>query len=270
MQGSKILMSWEGYFADEQEARNAEAKRGKKRTVTVGWIVRAAQTSVLFAPPTLFARQDPKWGSAKSVRNCPASIDFDHRHFVIPAPVDITLHFERQSNGQLTLKDADGDNSGVRKNGLSELIILHPQNEWRHPERPLIQMLSPYIFVADDPCYIVQTAPYLHYFREPRPGVQMGGRFPIHIWPRPVSWGFEWHDVTKPLTLKRGEPWFYVHFETENPSARIRLVEQEKTDELESYINSIADVSKFVNKTYSLFSEAQRLRPESLVRAKKD
>ena len=29
----------------------------------------------------------------------------------------------------------------------------------------------------------------------------MGGRFPVHIWPRPLSWGFEWHDVTKPLVL---------------------------------------------------------------------
>lgn len=262
-------MDWEEEFADGQGARNAE-RSGAKRTVTVGWLVRAQQTSVIFAPPKLFSRDDPKAGSAKSVQNCPAAIDFDRRHFVIPAPIDVKLHFSRQANGQLSLQDADGDQSAISQNGLQQLLKLHPQNEWRHPERPLIQFLSPYIFIADDPCYIVQTAPYLHYFSEPRPGVQMGGRFPIHIWPRPVSWGFEWHDVSRPLILKRGEPWFYVRFETENPSARVRLVEQEATPELEKYISDISDVSKFVSRTYSLFSEAQRLRPAQLVSAKKE
>lgn len=261
-------MGWGDLIADEHDAIDAETVRGKKRTVTVGWIVRATQASVLFGPPQPFSRNDPKYGSSKSVGHCPAAIDFDRRHFVIPSPLDLTVRFVRQPNGQLSLQDADGENSAVRPNNLRELLFMHPQNEWRHPDRPVIQMVSPYIFIADDPCYIVQTAPYLHYFSEQRPGVQMGGRFPIHIWPRPVSWGFEWHDVSKPLKLKRGEPWFYVRFETENPSAHVRLVEQDNTDELEKYIESIAGVSNYVNKTYSLFSEAQRIRPERLVKSR--
>lgn len=262
-------MDWGDGFSEAQDALQAE-RRGSGRTVTVGWVVRANQTSVLFAPPRPFERDDPKAASAKSVQFCPAAVDFDRRHYVISSPIDVELRFARRPNGQLSLEDAKGDQSGIRQNGLQELLILHPQKEWRHPERPLIQFLSPYIFIADEPCYIVQTAPYLHYFAEPRPGVQMGGRFPIHIWPRPVSWGFEWRDVNRPLVLKRGEPWFYVRFETENPSARVRLVEQEKTPELEKYIADIADVSKYVNQTYSLFSEAQRLRPAALVKAKKE
>lgn len=130
--------------------------------------------------------------------------------------------------------------------------MLHPQNEWRHPERPIIQI----------------TAPYLDYLPTPRPGVQMGGRFPIHIWPRPLSWGFEWHDINKPLVLKRGEPWFYVRFETENPAAHVRLVEQEMTGELTKYLDSIIDVSNYVNKTYSMFGEARRIRPAKLLKPK--
>lgn len=262
-------MEWDEEFADGLSAREAE-RAGAKRTVTVGWLVRAAQTSVLFAPPKPFSRDDPKAASSKSVQHCPAAIDFDRRHFIIPCPVDIELHFARQANGQLSLQDANGEQSGMRQHGLQELLIMHPQSEWRHPDRPLIQFLAPYIFIADDPCFVVQTAPYLHYFPEQRPGVQMGGRFPIHIWPRPVSWGFEWHDVSKPLKLKRGEPWFYVRFETENPSARVRLIEQEQTPELEKYITDISDVSKYVNRTYSLFSDARRLRPTTLVSAKKE
>lgn len=262
-------MAWDEYFAEAQEAYHAEHV-GKKRIVTVGWLIRATQTSVLFSPPTLFSRTDPKTTSSKSIHYCPAAVDFDRHHFVIPTPIDVELHFVRQANGQLTLQDAKGEQSGITQNGLQQLLKLHPQNEWRHPDRPLLQFLSPYIFIADEPCFVVQSAPYLHYFSEPRPGVQMGGRFPIHIWPRPVSWGFEWHDVSRPLKLKRGEPWFYVHFETQTPSARVRLVEQEQTPELEKYISDISDVSKFVSRTYSLFSQAQRIRPLRLVSEKKN
>jgi hypothetical protein len=260
-------MSWDDMFAEEAEGREAEA-RGKSRTVTVGWTVRFGSGEAIWAPPKPFGREDPKAASAKSVQVCPAAVDFDRRHFVVPCPVDLTLAFEKGANGQLTMVDADKQQSAMRPQGRANLLVLQPQEEWRRPDRPLIQMTAPYVFVADEPCYVVQTAPYLHYFPTPRPGVQIAGRYPVHIWPRPLSWAFEWYDIAKPLVLKRGEPWFYVHFETENPSARVRLVEQEMTPELEKYLDSIVDVSNYVNKTYSLFGEARRIRPEKLLKPK--
>lgn len=255
---------------DEDFAVGMEGRAGARaRVVTVGWTVRTAKAGLIWAPPEPFSRDDRKAASAKSVQYCPAAVEFDRRHFVVPCPFDLTLHFEQLPSGQLQLKDADGEGSAMRPSGLRESVVLHPQAEWRDPARPVIQIVAPYVFVADEPCYVVQTPPYLHYMPAPRPGVQVGGRFPIHVWPRPLSWGFEWHDTRAPLRLKRGEPWFYVHFETENPAARVRLVETEMTPELESYVNSIVDVSNFVNKTFSLFSEAQARRPASLVRPKK-
>lgn len=249
-------------FSGEMDAR---AMRGA-RIVTVGWTVRAAKAGAIWAPPQPFVRADRKAPSAKSVQHCPAAVEFDRRHFVVPCPFDLSLQFEKLPNGQLQLRDAAGEQSGVRPNALRELAVLHPQAEWRDPARPIIQIVAPYVFVADEQCYVVQTPPYLHYPREPRPGVQICGRFPIHIWPRPLSWGFEWYDMTKPLVFKRGEPWFYVHFETANPAGRVRLIETEMTPELERYVNSIVDVSNYVNKTFSLFSEAQARRPETLVK----
>jgi hypothetical protein len=252
-------------FAADMDARGA----ARSRTVTVGWTVRAAKAGLIWAPPEPFTRNDRKAPSAKSVQYCPAAVEFDRRHFVVPCPFDLTLQFEQLPNGQLQLKDAAGEGSAVRPTGLRDIVVLHPQSEWRDPARPVIQIIAPYIFVADEPCYVVQTPPYLHYMPTPRPGVQVGGRFPVHVWPRPLSWGFEWHDPKQPLRLRRGEPWFYVHFETENPAARVRLVETEMTPELESYVNSIVDVSNYVNKTFSLFSEAQARRPETLLKPKK-
>ncbi|WP_271079340.1 hypothetical protein [Aurantiacibacter sp. MUD61] len=261
-------MSWDDYFAEDAGADEAEA-RGKPRTVTVGWTVRwPGNGDAIWAPPKTFSRSDAKAASAKSIQACPAAIDFDRRHFVVPCPVDLTLKFEKNAQGKIQLVDADGEQSAMRPQGRANLFIVQPPNEWRDPNRPIVQFTAPYVFVADQPCYVVQTAPYLHWFPTPRPGVQMGGRFPIHIWPRPLAWAFEWYDISQPLVLKRGEPWFYVSFETENPSARVRLVEQEMTEELESYVNSITDVSNYVNKTYGLFSEAQRMRPAKLVKPK--
>ncbi len=257
-------MSWEESFAEDMDALGA-----KKRTVTVGWTVRAPHAHMIWAPPRAYSQDLPKPTSAKSVQACPAAIDFDRRHFVIACPIDLTLRFERKANGQLALVDADGVQSSVRPQGVHELLTLQPPNEWRHPERPLIQFNAPYVFVADEPCYVVQTPPYLDYFSPPRPGVQICGRFPIHIWPRPFSWAFEWYEPTKPLVLKRGEPWFYVHFETETPSARVRLVETELTPELEEHIKAIADVTNFVNRSFSMFAEAQRRRPQTLLKPKK-
>lgn len=261
-------MSWDDYFADDAGARESES-RGRKRTVTVGWTIRSAMSSVIWPAPQAFSRDDPKAKSAKSVQACPAAVDFDRRHYVIPCPFDISLKFAQQPNGQVQLVDAEGQDSAMRPAGLKNVMLLQPQNEWRRPDRPLLQFIAPYVFVADEPCYVVQSPPYLHWFPTPRPGLQMGGRFPIHIWPRPFAWGFEWYDISQPLVLKRGEPWFYVHFETENPSARVRLVEQEMTDELTKYLDGIVDVSNYVNRTYSLFSDAQRIRPATLVQEKR-
>lgn len=261
-------MSWDDYFAEDMGAAEAEG-RGKKRTITVGWTVRFVPGGdAIWAPPRPFGRSDSRAASAKSIQACPAAIDFDRRHFVVPCPVDLTLQFVRNAQGQLQLTDKDGEKSAMRPQGRANLLQVQPASEWRSPDRPIIQFTAPYVFVADEPCWVVQTPPYMHWFPQQRPGLQMGGRYPIHIWPRPLAWAFEWYDVTQPLILKRGEPWFYVHFETENPGAHVRLVEQEMTDELEKYLDSIVDVSNYVNRTYGLFGEAQRIRPAKLLKPK--
>ena len=106
-------MSWDDYFADEREDE-ASGARGKKRTVTVGWTVRTPKAEAIWLPPQPFSREGGKPTHAKSVQACPAAIDFDRRHFVIPCPVDLTLRFQKGPNGQLQLVDDDGDHEHGR------------------------------------------------------------------------------------------------------------------------------------------------------------
>ena len=78
-------------------------------------------------------------------------------------------------------------------------------------------------------------------------------------------WAFEWHQTEKDLVLRRGEPLFYVQFETHDPARAVQLVEAARTAELMGYMNELAAVTNYVNQTFSLFEAAERLRPIKLL-----
>jgi heat shock protein HspQ len=78
-------------------------------------------------------------------------------------------------------------------------------------------------------------------------------------------WAFEWHDIGKDLVVRRGQPWFYVRFETNDPTHRVRLVEAELTPEVQRYIDSISGVTSYTNRTFSLFDRARARRPKQLL-----
>jgi len=202
---------------------------------------------------------------AKSVTQCPAVLDFDRRYFVITSPIDIHLRLSTK-DGELGITNMLFDKSPIRPEALAQLIVFQPQAEWRHPQRPVLQMMTSYVFVSDDPIYVNQYPPFLDYIpASSRPGVQINGRFPIDIWPRSLQWAFEWHDMSKDLIIKRGEPLFYVGFEGSDPTASVRLIEAKRTPELLGYIDSITGVTEYVSQTYSLFKNARERRPARLL-----
>jgi len=145
------------------------------------------------------------------------------------------------------------------------MLSLVSPNEWRHPNRPVLQIMTPYLFVADEVVYMTQLPPFCHFRATPWPGLLIGGRFPIHIWPRALMWAFEWHEPSKDLVVRRGEPWFYLRFETEDPSRPVRLVEAQMTPELQEYSSGALAVTNYVNRTFSLFNTARERRPERLL-----
>jgi len=246
---------------DQQQQPEAEA--GRSRGITVGWLLQLERTSVIWDAPKPF-RPNSKNPIAKSVAQCPAVLDFDRRFFVINSPIDLHLRLELR-DGELGITNMLFDKSPVRPSALQQMVVFQPQEEWRDPNRPVLQILTTYIFVSDDPVFVNQYPPFLNYTDSPRPGVQINGRFPIDIWPRTLQWAFEWHDLSKDLILKRGEPLFYVQFEGPDPAAPVRLIEAKRTPELMSHIESITGVTEFVSQTYTLFKNARERRPERLL-----
>jgi hypothetical protein len=78
-------------------------------------------------------------------------------------------------------------------------------------------------------------------------------------------WAFEWHDITKPLKVARGDPLFYVNFETLPQDRGVAMVEAEVTKELQEYMDMISGAVNYVNQTFSLFEAAEARRPPKLL-----
>ncbi len=237
-------------------------------SIQIGWFLIEDKAAILYAPPYRM-RSQSQTKHAKSASRCPAVLQLESRYFVIDCPFDLHLRFARDEQGKATLVNVLGEQSPVRANKLRELLTIVNENEWRTPNIPIVQLKLPYCFIADEVVYITQLDAFGHYRKHPLPGTIFGGRFPIHIWPRPLMWAFEWHDTSKDLILKRGEPLFYCQFDAFDPSRTVKLVEAEKTAELVNYMDQISGVVNYVNQTFSLFNEVEKIRPKSLLSSKK-
>ena len=236
-----------------------------KKVIDVGWTLIDFPASVIWSDPEPFTRNLPKSTTAKSVQVCPAALDFDAGYFVVKCPIDLHIRFVIDQNGRPIVQNVDGEKSSVRDHFLNQLLMVVSPNEWRHPERPIIQVVTPYVFLSDDPVYINQFPPFLNYLPNQLPGLMISGRFPIDVWPRQMTWAFEWYDTNKEINIKRGDPWFYVYFETTDPSRGVKLIESVLTPEVKKYVASLAGVTNFVKQTYSLFATARQRRPSKLL-----
>jgi hypothetical protein len=67
------------------------------------------------------------------------------------------------------------------------------------------------------------------------------------------------------LILKRGQPWFYFTFETLPQDRSVSLVEAELTPDLEKFMDHTSAAVNYVNQSFSLFKDAERARPETLL-----
>lgn len=231
----------------------------------VGWLLTEPEAGVVFFPPERVRSPEMNRRHAKSASRCPAVINLESRYFCIRAPFDLHLRLVRGEDGRPGLRNMLGAASPVRPKKLDRHVHVVAEAEWRHPERPTIQVSLPYLLVSDAPVWMAQLDAFLHYRPEPLPGTIFGGRFPLHLWPRSMNWGFEWHDPARDLILKRGEPWFYLQFETDPPERPVRLLEAAMTPDLRAYADHVSGAVNYVNQTFGLFAQAAKRRPARLL-----
>ncbi len=238
--------------------------------VTVGWFLTSDKGAILYDAPERVSYRQTNRSHSKSASRCPAVIQLESRYFMVKCPFDIHIGFGRDDKGKPHLINRAGTASSIRGNKLGEVLTLVNEAEWRYPDRPTVQLSLPYCFIADETVYVTQLSAFMHYRPDPLPGTIFGGRFPLNIWPRPLMWAFEWHDPTKDIILRRGEPLFYVQFEANGPDRPVQLVQAERTPELQTYMEQIGGVVNYVNQTFGLFKAAEAMRPAKLLKRKED
>lgn len=260
-----LLAKAKGRAMDINITHVREDEGPKSGPITVGWFLTSDKGAVMYdAPERLIFRQTNK-AHAKSASRCPAVVQMESRYFIVKCPFDISIGFSRDDKGKAQLVNRAGVASPIRGSKLGEVMTLVSEVEWRYPDRPTIQMVLPYCFIADEVVYMTQVGTFAHYRRDALPGTIFGGRFPINVWPRPLMWAFEWHEPGKDIILKRGEPLFYCQFEGDGPDRAVQMVETVKTPELTAYLEKISGVVNYVNQTFGLFKAAEELRPARLV-----
>jgi hypothetical protein len=229
----------------------------------VGWFAEAQEGAVLFDAPRPLTHVIERHSSdRKSAEYCPAVQRVRTNILVVPCAYTLSVRIV-ESGGAWELR-LDRRRSEVSGESAARAIQLMPRREWRHPSRPIIQILAPYVFVSDDDIELAQLPAHQHFFGDRRPGIVIAGSFPIRDWLRPLNFAFEWHDIERPLVLKQSEPWFYVAFEGTGGD-RITLEQIQKTPEISSYMAHIRGVTSFTTHTFELIERAQQVRPNMLL-----
>ena len=236
--------------------------------IEIGWLVDAPNAKFIYDPPKPVALESGQVGHAKSPSTCPAVLAHRAGLYQIDCPLDLHLRVRNLKTPKPVLVNAAGSASSVSPAVLDRLVVLMPRQSWLHPDRPLLQVSAPWRFISDDVVYLNQLPPIYHFRNEALPGLMIGGRFAIRSWPRSLMWAFEWHDTSRDLVLTRGEPWFYVGFETESPQRRVRLLEAQMTDQLREFCNGLDGVAAHVRQTNSLLKVAEERRPAKLLQKK--
>lgn len=236
------------------------------KRIEIGWFVDEPQAKFVFPEPKPLFRQRGKPLSGRAVQACPAINELERDYFVLKNPFDIRLRCVKA----VERYDLHVVDEGTRLDFdlISQFVYLMEPRLWRSETVPVIQIKVPYFFICDDPCYMTMLAPYMSKCMVDWPGMFIGGRLPISIWPRTLNWAFEWTDLSRDLVLRRGHDLCYLYFESNSLRTRASLHEIEYTQELAEYRRGIASVPKYISNTFSLFETALERRPAVLMKKK--
>ncbi len=227
----------------------------------VGWFVpRTLEARAIWFDPIPHGELDTFRKHIGPIRYCPASQKFSRSLFALRCPFDLHLRCEVLPDG---CEVSVAEKSSIKPDKLAPLIKVHPQAEWRDPDKPLLQVMLNYYFLSDDDVDIQYLSPATTTYFEPAlPGLVLQGRWNIRSWVRPVNFVFEWWDTSADLYVPRGQPILNVMFLPEG----IELVEAEETDDVVAMARSIQNVTSYISSVYSILPSVLKRRPRKLVK----
>jgi hypothetical protein len=233
------------------------------RPINVGWFLDVDEAGAMYPDPIPIAHLQKKvQRHKKSPDYCPAVQSFNRNLFVLLAPYDLTLFCnEKPDSFEFRMET---NSSSISPGSLRHVLFVTPPLEWRSPNRPVIQLRCPYVFVSDDNVTVEQTAPWLHYHQPTWPGVAIAGAFEIRNWVRPLSWAFEWYELSRPLVIRSGEPWSYVRLIPASKSV-VKLARIERTSAIADLQKQVTGITNYTSNALDLISRVEARRPARLL-----
>jgi len=229
----------------------------------IGYCLADPSGGFAFKPPhTVFSERDKPLGM-RAVQNCPAVNALERQLVEMPSPIGIRLTIEDEDGGPALNVIPQG--TFAQPEAIGEMLSLEPPERWRHPKKPVIRLELPIFFVTDEPCLVSQLPPFLGPQMRRWPGTMIAGRYPVTLWPQPLSWTFEWDRPEQELSIRQGEPLCYFFFEFNDPDKRPQLVEAALTPELAEYRAGMEGIHYLTPEIDEVMGMAKSRRPERLL-----
>lgn len=149
-----------------------------------------------------------------SVRRCPAHLDALKNTYVICSPIDYEIEINKENKWL-----------NVKHPAKLPLNFVNPRfDEEGDSPYPMFSLsYGEIVFSAPSrDVWVEQVDPYLEWERKNKVRI-IGGTFNIHRWARPIQASFEQKEKNITFSIKRGDPLFYVRFNTGNPNDIIVL-----------------------------------------------
>lgn len=233
----------------------------------IGWCLANVEATAAYPPPErVHLGKDPS-PTKRGYLSCPAVRTAAQGYFAIRSPFSIHLRFKKNEDVASIIPIYPY--TTVNETKLGEMIRLEPRDLWRSDDIPLLQIPSPYFFIADEPTDVEQCQPIFADTTSMNWRI-ISGRFDIYGWQRPLNWAIEWDTKCGDLIVKMGEPLYYVRFYDASGKIIINpdLIKTALTEELRARLNSTFGVTSLQRGTATLIKKASEERSGPLIQKK--
>lgn len=176
------------------------------------------------------------------ILKCPAFLDYYKNTYLIKAPIDLTFKISGSHINCQNLYPQDY---------LEKIFTNRYQPENLYST---VSLSWYYMFYSDKSVMIEVIPPVWHKNKLQNNINVIGATFDISKWYRPLEFAFEIIDDTQPIVIKRGDPLYYVKFNTLD---KVKLDRQESTKKIEELIIMCTQLKDYIpnnsmRKNYSL------------------
>ena len=154
-------------------------------------------------------------GEAGGYKKCYSGIHFNKNVFVVRSP--FSFEFEQFDDGTYRVNNHD-------QNWFNQYIVLQGSSD------NVIQFLFKEYIFADKSVNMTQLPCYISKNNFTESSILLPGTYDVNKWFRPINCGFV--QTKKYITIKEGDPLYYLKFDTDEPIKVIPFKLNEKVKEV--------------------------------------